>query len=511
MDLTRITCRNGHFPVSLSSEGALLFRELARVQGRTLPESPTWLPLRLYGPLDPSVLEHALNEIVRRHDALRLHIFPNLAVPPFERQKKLSLFARTGIAPSGMYLQSVAENPGRLVVRSVVRSPDPSVRDRGYQKIVEEDMALPFEGPPLMRASLVTMGAEEHLLLITVDHMVSDRWSLRLIQEELAALYASSVSPGRKDVPTPAVSYPDFVACQFRWLQTEASHATASYWRDQWSRFAAARIGFDDVPFVLPPPKDGSVSFERVRRNLDDRLARALRGLARELGVTLYMTLLSSYAVLLGHYTGKTLLAIWSNFANRKHLQIRRAVGFFSTIHLVGIDLTADPSVTELAAEVRSSVLGALENQEMPLPHLWKRLRCYPLDPDPVVLLDYIETNPNRRASPTPSDPPLVIRRAVLPPGAPFLRRSSLGLYVLDDGTQISLESQFASTLFPPNAVEDLLRDLQSVLETMVKAPGARVSEFASVARRYPRCSADPDSTMKHFLVSGADRIPQVD
>jgi len=202
-----------------------------------------------------------------------MRIFPNLGIAPAEREARIVAFARTGVFAPGLYLQSVETCPA-LGLR-VLDLRDGAEQD--FQRIAEEDGADAFDAPPLVRASLLRVAPDEHLLLLTLDHAGADSWSVQLIKKELKLLYgqASSSGPGPKEKPQ--VSFPDFAVWQSGAFQTSVFDRQIAYWRERWSRFGSARVGYEDLPFCVPPPKAPNFEFRTARLEVGSWHSRSIR------------------------------------------------------------------------------------------------------------------------------------------------------------------------------------------------------------------------------------------
>ena len=297
---------------------------------------------RMRGRLSIPWMAAALAEIARRHAAWRT-TFP---------------------AVGGTPVQRVAAGGGpRLALIDLTALPA-ARREAEVALLVAVDAAAAFdlERGPLVRSSLLRLGAEEHVCLFTIHHLVTDFISFQIAWGELAALY-EALSAGRPVMlPEPPVQYPDFAVWQREWLQGEVLEDLVSWWRERLDGFPLAL----ELPTDRPRPAVARMRGGQLRVGVPRELAEGLRALAREEGATLFMTVLAATAALLCRDSGQERMILGANNANRNRPEIAAALGCFLTQVPFPIDLTGDPSFRELLARVRQSALGAYAHQDLP-------------------------------------------------------------------------------------------------------------------------------------------------
>lgn len=437
---------------------------------------PTTVPsiLHLQGPLDYNAVEAVLNEIVGRHSALRATFFHSRTEVLRDRAAELNSLASTGVFKPGLYLQTVLAH-ARLTLRTLDLSDCTSPeQDAAIRRAIQREAAVEFdyEKPPLFRAALIRAGTAEHFLILIVDHLVSDAWSMRIIRREFAQLYLRLTCSGRNPFEEPRLSYPRYAVLQDEMVKTGAFARSLNYWQQQWSAFASSRIGFEDLPFSLPQPEVPTLTFRSECSTLDLDTGQAVRRFARQARVTLYMLFLSIHCWVLRRYTGKAKLAVWGHFANRMRPEIHHSVGWFANTHLIGIEADGT-SVHDVLLNVRRAILDGSEHQEMPVGLLWRTMGLYPRHPDARLLVDVSVAD-----EPTPGAPQtaeLMIHHAAhLNPS--YGRFSNLGLYIRDDRERITLSIQYAADRFPQGGVRQLLDELQNEVISLVRGSEARGS-----------------------------------
>ncbi|HEX6911460.1 MAG TPA: amino acid adenylation domain-containing protein, partial [Longimicrobium sp.] len=436
--------RGGRLPLSFAQE-RLWF--LARLE----PESTVYnLPaaLRLRGPLDTGALERALGGVVRRHEALR------------------TTFDQADGAP----LQVVAPFAGfSLPVDdlSVIRA---DAREREAARRAADEAARPFDlaAGPLFRARLLRLGAEDHLLLVTMHHAVSDGWSMGVLFRDLAALYGAF----REDRPAPfpdlSVQYADFAVWQRERLAGEALERELAWWRER----LAGAPGLLELPTDrLRPAVQGHAGAE-VALDLPSGMVDRLRALGRGEGATLYMVVLAAFKALLSKYAGTDDVVVGSPVAGRARRELEELVGFFANTLVLRTDLSGDPAFREALRRVRGAVLGAWEHQETPFERL------------------VAELHPERSLSQSPLFQVLfTLEDEARDPGLPGLTGEAVGvepgtskfdltltLSPAPGGMRAAL--RYRTELFEPATVARMLAHVRRVLEQVADDPGRRLSEL---------------------------------
>jgi len=298
--------------------------------------------LRLAGKLEVAVLEKVLNEIVRRHEALRTR-FEVVEGQPVQIISEMQPMGLPLIDLSGL---SESERAAEAV------------------RLIQEEARHPFDlaRGPLLRSSLLRTSEAEHLLLFTMHHIVSDGWSIGLLIEEVATLYKAFMKGDASPLNELAIQYADYAAWQREWLTAEALEGEFAYWRRQ----LAGMPTLLKLPVDRPRPPVQTFQGEEQHFMLPEILTAQLKTLSRQEGVTLFMTLLAAFKVLLRHYAGSDDIVVGTDIANRSRTEVERLIGFFVNQLVLRTKLSGDPTFREIVGRVRDVTLGAYEHQDLP-------------------------------------------------------------------------------------------------------------------------------------------------
>ena len=339
--------RGGDIHLSFQQESLWFLDQLS-------PGSATYnIPLRLHlwGKIDEDVLRRSLNEIVNRHEILRTRF-------------------RTS---AGRPIQVIGTAPILSVPFEDLTHRPEGVRETEADALCRDQAMRPFvlDQDLMLRATLIKLDAEKYILFVNLHHIACDAWSIGIVLRELGILY-EAFSNGR---PSPlqelALQYADFAAWQRKALSGEVIAHQLKYWKNQLA--GAPPILAMPTEFSRPPVQTfrGSVATVELPRSL----AIALRTLAKAEGVSLFMTLLAAFQVLLYRYSGQRDVVVGSPLANRSRTEFEGLIGLFVNTLPLRTDLSGNPTFKELLSRTREVVLGAHENQDVPFELLVKELQ----------------------------------------------------------------------------------------------------------------------------------------
>ncbi|MEO7262753.1 MAG: amino acid adenylation domain-containing protein [Jatrophihabitantaceae bacterium] len=336
--------RDGLLPVSEQQRYLWFLHQLA-------PDVPAYnvpTALRLHGRLDQQALRDALAGLTTRHDSLRTRFRSERGVPC-----------------------QLIDPPGSSTVPMVVldlRSLPAEDRLEEATRLIEQEIRRPFdlENGPLLRCWLARLDEAEHILLLSLHHIITDGWSVGIVTRELAELYA-----GRGEgLPTVRLQPVDYAAWQQRNLGSATARGQLDYWREQLANVPALEFPADR-PRPALPSWQGAAWEGTVRPEV---LAQAQQ-LAGSERVTLLAVLSAAFYAVLARYTDQFDLAVGSVFSGRTRTELEQMIGFFANTLVLRADLTGDPSGRELVRRCNGVVLGALANQDVPFGTVVEELR----------------------------------------------------------------------------------------------------------------------------------------
>ena len=268
-------------------------------------------------------------------------------------------------------MQMIAPS-AKLAVTVIDLSQKPEAeRAEEMQRLASEEARRPFNlaRGPLVRAMLLRLSDQEHVLLLTLHHIVSDAWSRGVFNHELTALYEAFAAGRPSPLPALPVQYADYVVWQRECLQGAVLERQLQYWRQQ-----LAGVPVLELPFDHPRPAVETYRGARTAFRLPKQLSAQLTVLSRQESVTLYMTLLAAFQTLLARYTGQDDIAVGSPIAGRNRAEFEGLIGVFVNTLVMRSDLSGDPTFRELLGRVREVALGAYAHQELPFERLVEKL-----------------------------------------------------------------------------------------------------------------------------------------
>jgi len=417
------------------------------------PTSPAYnipIAMRIRSPFNRSVLERAVNELVRRHEILR------------------TTFATINGEP----MQVVAPALTLTVAHSDLRSTPPDQMDAAAANLAFLDAQCPFSlsQGPLIRVGLHRLGEADYLLLISMHHIVSDGWSVGVLFRELNVLY-TAFSTGRpsplRDLP---VQYADFAHWQSQSLKGAALERLLAYWKRQ----LAGAPEVIDLPSDRARPDVPSGRGGAHGTMISESLYRAVRSLAQRENATPFMVLLAAFLTLLFRHTGGTDLVVGTPIANRTKPQLEDLIGLFVNTLVIRTDLSGDPSFLELLARVREAALGAFAHQDMPFELLVEELQpARSLNHNPLFqvmfLLQSIDRSPARQ-----EDTGSVRAVDIATTAAKF----DLTLSVVETGRAANVTVEYNAELFDDDTVKRLTDRFVTLVESAVGDPTAPLSNL---------------------------------
>lgn len=400
--------------------------------------------MRLSGALDISALQRTLNELISRHEPFRTY------------------FASV----DGALRQIISENAELPLARI-----DISGEEHATQ-IIREESLKPFDlaRGPIIRASLLRVDENEHILLLCTHHIVSDAWSAGILFRELEALY-NAFSTGRPSPLKPLpIQYADYAEWQRKWLQGEALETQLSYWKKQLQDVTGILDLPTDRPRAAGQKSRGAYKVHTLSSDLSSRLAE----LSKREGATLFMTLLAAFQTLLWRYSNQEDIVVGSPIAGRNRVEIEDLIGFFINTLVLRANLSGNPAFRALLEQVKEMAVGAYAHQDLPFEKLVEELqpqRDTNRNPLFQVMFQFQNTAP-----PQPKLNGLSTSRIKIPTET---AKFDLLLLVREQDDALLCVMEYNSDLFDGETIERMLGNYATLLESIVTNPDARIADLS--------------------------------
>lgn len=404
--------------------------------------------VRFRGALNIAALEQSLNEVVRRHEALRTS-FHNRDGHP------LQVIAHSQHVP--------------LPVLDLGHLPADRV-EAELQKLslLEGQRAFDLSRGPLLRTKLLRVSAEEHVALLTMHHIISDGWSIGVLVREVAALYAAYADGHVATLEPLSVQYADYAYWEREWLQGEVLAEQMNYWKQQ---LGGAPVL--ELPTDHPRPYVQTYRGAYANFYLDRELSSGLSDLSRRLNATLFMTLLAAWQTLLYRYSGQTDIVVGSPIANRQRAETEALIGFFVNTLALRTDLSGNPNFSEVVQRVRETALGAYAHQAVPFEKVIEELQPE-RDASHTPLMQVVFVLQNApQADLTALDLKLTYME-VETDTAKF----DLTLALQETAGGLSGRLEYRDDLFEPGTIKRLLAHFENLLRGILEQPDQHIAEL---------------------------------
>ncbi|XQU70462.1 amino acid adenylation domain-containing protein [Cupriavidus sp. H18C1] len=408
--------------------------------------------LRLRGSVDDGALQRTFDALVERHESLRT---------TFDQEGEQAV-------------QRIHAPQPLPIAITDLRDTDPAQRDAAVQSLVDAEAQAPFdlEQGPLLRVRLLRLADDDHILLVTMHHIVSDGWSMNVVIDEFARLYAGFVSGKPAQLAPLPIQYADYAAWQKQWLEAGELERQLSYWK---SHLADDGTVVLELPTDRPRPAVPSHRGAAVSFSLDADLSAKLRTLARRADTTLFAVLLAAFQVLLYRYTGQRDLRIGVPVANRNRVETEGVVGFFVNTQVLRTEIDGSMAFDAVLSRARESVLQAQAHQELPFEQLVEALQPERnLSHNPLF---QVMLNHQRRDLRALDRLPGLVLEKIERTGS--AAKVDLALDTQEDEQGVlSGVFGYAADLFEHDTIERLQRHFVGLLQQVVARPEVRIGEL---------------------------------
>ncbi|MEU0811645.1 amino acid adenylation domain-containing protein [Streptomyces sp. NPDC005970] len=422
------------------------------------PGSPAYniaSPLRLRGALDREALRRSLEALVERHEVLR------------------TVFG----ADDGEPWQEIRPAPSWELPLTDLSGAESRERAREAERLVSDEAMRPFDlaRGPLMRTELLRLAADEHILLLTMHHLVTDGWSGSVFFEDLAALYAAGGDQERAGLAELPVSYADYAVWQRDWLRDGILEHQLLYWKQQLDGASTAI----DLPFDRPRESGGSSAGRVVEFSVPVPVLEGIRAVSHAASATVFITLLTAFHCLMARLTGQSDIVVAVPTAARGRTELDRLVGFFVNTLALRADLSGNPTFRSLLDQVRRVALDGYAHQDVPFEKIVEEL------------------NPDRSPWHNPLAQVLFVLQNNAPETAeltgltvepvPFDVRTSqfdLGMQLWETDTGLQGVLSYRTELFDADTAERITSLWSTLLHSVAAAPDTRLSDLLLSATR---------------------------
>ncbi|MFN6478154.1 non-ribosomal peptide synthetase [Nostoc sp. DedQUE07] len=446
--------RPQNLPLSFGQEQIWLLNQLE-------PDNPFYneqAALKLHGQLNVVALEQSLNKIISRHEALRTNF------------------------------DTINEQPVQVIADSLILSlpiidltdlPE-SEKAIACQQLATAETTRPFAlaNSPLIRASVLKLTEVEHVLLITIHHIVFDGWSMGVIMRELATIYSALSNNLSPELPELPIQYADFAIWQRQWLQAEILETQLDYWK-QLLKNAPTLL---ELPTDRPRPAIQTFRGALYSVELSNQLSQAVANFTRQEGATLFMTLFAAFATLLYRYTGSDDILVGTPIAKRDRLELEGLIGFLVNTLVLRTDLSGNPTFQQLLNRVRQLTLLTSAHPDLPFEELVKALQPQrDLSHTPLFQVMFVlENAPMSEVEFTGlSVSPLATERTIA--------KFDLTLFIKNTTSGLATVWQYNTDLFDAPTIERMAGHFVTLLESIVTNPQQQISQLPLLTQAQQR------------------------
>ncbi|MDR7286094.1 amino acid adenylation domain-containing protein/non-ribosomal peptide synthase protein (TIGR01720 family) [Pseudomonas corrugata] len=407
--------------------------------------------LRLHGPLNVAALQQSFDVLLERHLSLRSRF----------------------VEDDGQVVQTLAEFTSLPIETIDMRGEPQENRLDFAMKSVEQEIARPFDlqHGPLLRVSLLQLDDEDHVLLLTLHHIVTDGWSMGVLVEEFSRLYAAHCQGQNAALEPLPIQYCDYALWQRRWMEAGELDRQLNWWRE--------RLGSEqpllELPTDRPRPAQPSQRGARLDFALDANLASGLMNLAKQRGVTPFMLLLASFQALIYRYSGQSDVRVGVPIANRNRTETRGLIGFFVNTQVMRAELDGRLPFSQLLDQTRTASLDAQDYQDLPFERLVQALqgeRSLSHSPLFQVMFNH------QQAKPAAVSGLLAGLRVEALNATAHTTQFDLQLDTQEEGDKLFASLTYATDLFDAERIEDLARHWRNLLVGVLANPQCPLAEL---------------------------------
>lgn len=412
--------------------------------------------LRLQGPLQFNVLRASTDALVERHEILRTH-FPTNGGEPMQ-----CTAAQLRIPISVIDLSALSHKDSEKVTDYCLR--------------LEVDTPFNLATGPLFRVSVLRKSANDHVLLFTLHHIISDGWSTGVLSADFAAFYEASANRSRASLPPLTIQYADYAVWHRECLEGKALEQQLSYWRNKLAGYRPLKLATGRLRSNGAASAPGAKALMEIGGELIQRL----KNLAIQHGITLFVTLLTTFKFLLYSYTGRTDIVVGTDTAGRSFPELENLIGFFVNQLVLRTDLSGDPSFSEAMERVNQTTLEAYTH-DAPFQSVVAAVNPERnLDQTPFVQYKFLlQSIPERKRNGIGLD----IDSLATPIRC---SRFDLTMAIAEQHNRLAGTIEYRTDLFDTTFIKQFSVDFQQLLAMICEDPSQSLSQFRSLLRTAP-------------------------
>lgn len=434
----------GRVPLSFAQERLWFLHQLDPLS----PAYNMYNVVRLLGALDTDLLENCFRVLMQRHDVFRTYFFTHDEQP----------------------FQEVSPGVNLNIPVVDISSPNSREQQEEAQKLIAAEIRQPFDltRSPLLRAVLIKLSESEHILVLTIHHIIFDEWSNEVFWREFSRIYKALSQGGEPGLPDLEIQYTDYSS----WQKNQINQLMAEQ-LDYWTEELQGDLSFIELPLDHPRPVKQAFQGAFIWRELSPEIYSKLLALNQELNTTMFMSMMAAYQVLLSRFSGQNDILVGTPIANRTRNETKGLIGFFLNTLVLRGDLSANLSFTEFASQVREKALSAYANQDLPFEKLVDELH-----PDrdtshnPVFQVMFVH---QKSALEMIELPGLIVEDVPVDIG---VSKFDITMFAQESGGQLSVGLEYNTDLFEEETANRILDCYEVLIESILQDPHKPVAEL---------------------------------
>ena len=408
--------------------------------------------LRLRGTVQVSALERSFQLVIQRHESLRTTFTSQQGVP------------QQVIHPQIAWQLPLIDLSGLAEFERALTAP----------QLLQQTLAQPFdlEQGPLLRAVLLRLQPDEHVLVYSLHHIITDGWSMEILQQEIALCYAALIVGEPVAWPPPPIQYADFALWQRSWLQGAVLEQQLAYWRER-----LADLEPLDFPSDMPRSAVRSSAGSQQEILLPADLVQQIKALSQRTGTTLFMSLLTCFQILLARYSGQHDIAVGTPIANRTRMELEGVIGCFVNTLVIRTRLTGQESFEQLLEQVKEGTLGAYMHQDVPFEKIVEELHPErDLSRSPLIQVLFVMQNTLRTEQG-------IEGITIEPIGAESdTAKFDLTLSISETQEGLLCHMEYATALFHAFTIQRMLQHWRLIVEEIIKHPSRQICSLSLIS-----------------------------